>query len=317
MSSSALLWFLLGLVALVVGAEVLVRGASGLARSLGVSSLVVGLTVVAFGTSAPELSISLLSLLKGQADLSVGNVVGSNIANILLILGSSALLAPLVVSRQLVRFDVPIMIAASFLVLILSWNGSLGRWDGAILVLALITYTVVLILTQKKEDEPRENPGAKSPIGKKSAGVVVQLVMVLVGLVLLVLGAGWLVDSATSFARWMGVSELVIGLTVVAGGTSLPELATSLMAAIRGERDIAIGNVVGSCILNLLMVLGTASLVAPNGIELNPALLSFDIPVMIAVSVACLPILFTDHLVARWEGALFLLYYSPIRVISF
>ena len=168
---------------------------------------------------------------------------------------------------------------------------------------------MVLILIQKKEDEPRENSRHEPPLGNKLVGVVVQLVMVLVGLVLLVLGAGWLVDSATLFARWMGVSELVIGLTVVAGGTSLPELATSLMAAIRGERDLAIGNVVGSCILNLLMVLGTASLVAPNGIELNPALLSFDIPVMIAVSVACLPILFTDHLVARWEGALFLLYY--------
>ena len=309
MSSSELLWFLLGLAALVVGAEVLVRGASGLARSLGVSSLVVGLTVVAFGTSAPELSISLLSLMKGQADLSVGNVVGSNIANILLILGSSALLAPLVVSRQLVRFDVPIMIGASFLVLILSWNGRLDRWDGVILVLALLTYTAVLILIQKKEDEPRENPRNKSPIGKKSTQAIVQVLMVLVGLVLLVFGAGWLVDSATSFARWMGVSDLVIGLTVVAGGTSLPELATSLMAAMRGERDIAIGNVVGSCILNLLMVLGTASLVAAKGVDLNPALLSFDLPVMIAVSVACLPIFFTDHLVARWEGVLFLGYY--------
>jgi cation:H+ antiporter len=303
------LWFLLGLGALVIGAEVLVRGASGLARSLGVSPLVVGLTVVAFGTSAPELSISLLSLLKGQADLSVGNVIGSNIANILLILGSSALLAPLVVSKQLVRFDVPIMIAASLLVLFLSWNGRLDRGEGALLVVALILYTTVLIWIQKKKDERDDETREESALGKGLTRVVVYIAFVLVGLVLLVKGAEWLVDSATTFARWLGVSDLVIGLTVVAGGTSLPELATSVIAAIRGERDIAIGNVVGSCIMNLLMVLGVASLVAPNGIELNPALFSFDLPVMIAVAVACLPIFFTDHLIARWEGALFLGYY--------
>ena len=306
--------FALGLAALAGGADILVRGASRLARTLGVSSLVIGLTVVAFGTSAPELFISVLSLLKGQADLSVGNVVGSNIANILLILGSSALVAPLVVSAQLVRLHVPIMIGASFLVFLLSLNGTLGRWEGAVLVGALVLYTASLIRLQKGQvdsengDKPRVI-GIISPLK-----ALVQVAMILGGLALLVWGAGWLVDAAVIIARSLGVSELVIGLTVVAGGTSLPEFATSLVAAFRGARDIAIGNIVGSCILNLLMVLGIAGLIAPNGIELNPAVISFDMPVMIAVSVACLPIFFTDHLIARWEGALFLGYYVVYTV---
>ena len=304
MSIGVFFWFLLGLAALVVGADLLVRGAAGLARSLGVSSLVIGLTVVAFGTSAPELSISVLSLLKGQADLSVGNVVGSNIANILLILGSSALLTPLIVSARLVRLDVPIMVGASLLVYVLSLDGMLGRWEGLVLIASLLAYTGITIGLHKKEggSEERDVPGG-------SFGALLQVVMMIAGLSLLVLGAGWLVDAATTLARALGVSDLVIGLTVVAGGTSLPELATSLLAVLRGARDIAIGNVVGSCILNLLMVLGIASFIAPGGIELNPAVLSFDMPVMIAVSLACLPIFFTDHLIARWEGALFLSYY--------
>jgi cation:H+ antiporter len=174
------------------------------------------------------------------------------------------------------------------------------------LISALVVYTLALIRYQKKKGAAkREEPSGQS----KSTGALYQIGMVAVGLILLVYGAGWLVEAATTIAESLRVSELVIGLTVVAGGTSLPELATSIVAAFRGERDIAVGNVVGSCILNLLMVLGVASLVAPNGIELNPAVLSFDLPVMIAASLACLPIFFTDHLIARWEGALFLAYY--------
>lgn len=314
MSYDIFFQFALGLAALVGGADVLVRGASQLARSLRVSSLVIGLTVVAFGTSAPELSISVLSLLKGQADLSVGNVVGSNIANILLILGSSALVAPLVVSAQLVRLDVPIMIGASFLVFLLSLNGKLGRWDGAVLVTALVLYTVSLMRLQKRQVDSEDGDKPTVTVNRSPLKALIQVAMILGGLALLVWGAGWLVDAAVIIARSLGVSELVIGLTVVAGGTSLPEFATSLIAAFRGARDIAIGNVVGSCILNLLMVLGIAGLIAPNGIALNPAVVSFDMPVMIAVSVACLPIFFTDHLIARWEGALFLGYYAVYTV---
>lgn len=304
----------LGLAALVSGADVLVRGASQLARSLGVSSLVIGLTVVAFGTSAPELFISVLSLLKGQADISVGNVVGSNIANVLLILGSSALVAPLVVSAQLIRLDVPVMIGSSFLVFLLSFNGKLGRVEGAVLIIAGVLYTLNLVRLQKRQADSKAADKPTMIVSGSAFKALIQVAMIVGGLALLVWGADWLVSAATLIARSLGVSELVIGLTVVAGGTSLPEFATSMIAAFRGARDIAIGNVVGSCILNLLMVLGVAGLVAPNGIELNPAILSFDLPVMIAVSVACLPIFFTGHRIARWEGALFLGYYVAYTV---
>jgi cation:H+ antiporter len=307
---SVALWFVLGLAALVAGAEVLVRGASGLARALGVSSLIVGLTVVSFGTSAPELSITHLSLLRGQPDLSVGNVVGSNIANILLILGSSALVVPLVVTVQLVRVDVPVMIGSSFLVLILAHDGTLGLVEGMVLIGVLIAYTAVLIRHVKKTGKVK-GKGSSRPLQSKNrpSKALYRVVMIGAGFILLVYGARWLVEAATTIAQELGISELVIGLTVVAGGTSLPELATSVVAAFRGERDIAIGNVVGSCIMNLLLVLGTASLVAPGGITINPAVLSFDLPIMIAASLACLPIFFTDHVIARWEGALFLSYY--------
>ncbi len=310
MSFSVLFWFALGLVTLVVGAEILVRGASGLARTLGVSSLVVGLTVVSFGTSAPELFISVLSLLRGQADLSIGNVVGSNIANVLLILGASALVAPLVVSSQLVRLDVPIMIGASLLVFGLTLDGSLNRWNGACLLFGLCIYITALIRYPKKTGAAEQMvDDRKLSTTRSLPKVLLQLVMTVAGLILLIFGAGWLVEAATTLAKSMGVSELVIGLTVVAGGTSLPELATSLLAALRGERDLAIGNIVGSCILNLLLVLGVAGVIAPRAIELNPAVLSFDLPVMLAAAIACLPIFFTEHMIARWEGALFLGYY--------
>lgn len=309
MSYETLFRFVVGLAALVGGADILVRGASGLARSLGVSSLVMGLTVVALGTSAPELSISLLSILHGQADLSVGNVVGSNIANILLILGASALVTPLIVSGQLVRLDVPILIGASILVFSLSLDGRLGRWDGALLAATLILYTVSLLRLQRGPSEAGSGAQPDAAARRSPLRLLLHVAMIASGLALLVWGAGWLVDAATTMARALGVSELVIGLTLVAGGTSLPELATSLIAAVRGARDLAIGNVVGSCILNLLLVLGAAGLVASDGVALNPALLSFDMPVMIAVSVACLPIFFSDHLISRWEGALFLGYY--------
>lgn len=314
MSPVVFFWFVLGLVALVAGAEFLVRGASGLARAMGISSLVVGLTVVSFGTSAPELSISLLSLLQGQADLSVGNVVGSNIANILLILGSATLVAPLVVSAQLIRLDVPIMILASLVVFFMSLNGSLGRGEGIFLLAGLVIYTVTLIRLQKERPHGRDGKWKEREAERRPSRVLQRIAMIAVGLVLLIKGAGWLVDSATVFARSMGVSDLVIGLTVVAGGTSLPELATSLTAVFRGERDIAIGNVVGSCILNLLLVLGAASVVAPNGLNLSPAVISFDMPIMVAASLACLPIFFTDRMIARWEGVLFLSYYVAYTV---
>jgi cation:H+ antiporter len=286
--------FIGGLVLLVVGAELLVRGASRLAASFGVSPLVVGLTVVAFGTSAPELAVSIGSAVAGDADIAVGNVVGSNIANVLLILGLSAVIIPLIVKSQLVRFDVPIMIGASILLVVLALDGLLGRADGALMFALVITYVIVLIRKSRRETaEVLAEFGAE--YSEESPSVPVNLGLVVVGLGMLVLGSDLLVSAAVAVAERLGVSELVIGLTLVAIGTSMPEIATSIMAAIRGERDIAVGNVVGSNIFNILTVLGLTSLVAPDGVAVAQSALDFDLPFMVAVSIACLPIFLTGH----------------------
>lgn len=312
MDTATLLLFLFGLVLLIVGAELLVRGASRLAAAIGISPLVIGLTVVAYGTSTPELAVSVIAALNGQADLALGNVVGSNIFNVLFILGVSALIAPLLVAQQLVRLDVPIMIGVSLLTFFLALDGVLSRFDGAFLFVGVIAYTGFLIRQSRKESREIKEEYAQEfgATGSQSPGaVIVQVGLIVAGLALLVLGSRWLVNGAVEAARWLGVSELVIGLTIIAAGTSLPEVATSVLASIRGERDIAVGNVVGSSLFNILAVLGLASLLAPTGVSAAPAVLRFDLPVMIAVSVACLPIFFTGHVIHRWEGAMFFGYY--------
>jgi len=307
----AILLFVIGLGFLVLGAEALVRGASRLATAIGISPLVIGLTVVAFGTSSPELAVSIKSALSGQPNIALGNVVGSNIFNVLFILGLSALIVPLVVSQQLVRLDVPLMIALSVIVLILSLDENLSRTDGIMLVAGLVIYVWFLIYQSRRETIAVQEEYAKEFGTEKRArgNTINNIGLVLGGLALLVLGSRWLVDSAVSFAQYLGVSELVIGLTIIAAGTSLPEVVTSVIAAIRGERDIAVGNVVGSNIFNIMGVLGFASIVAPRGIEVSTAVIGFDIPVMIAVALACLPIFFTGGVISRQEGALLLGYY--------
>jgi len=302
--------FGLGLVLLIGGAELLVRGAARLAAAVGMSPLVIGLTVVAYGTSAPELAVGVQSAVVGQAEMALGNVVGSNIFNLLFILGVSALVVPLAVAQQLVRWDVPLLIALSALLLLLGLDGTIGRGDGLLLVALGVAYTVWLVRQSRKETravaaEYEHTFGA--PEATPSA--VMQLVWISVGLALLVLGSRWLVAGAVTIAHALGLSELIIALTIVAAGTSLPEVATSILASVRGERDIAVGNVVGSSIFNLLSVLGLSSVVAPHGIIVPAAALHFDIPVMIAAAIACLPVFFTGHVIARWEGALFLGYY--------
>jgi cation:H+ antiporter len=304
--------FIAGLVCLIVGAEALVRGASRLAAAFGLSPLVIGLTVVAFGTSSPELAVSIKSALSDQASIGVGNVVGSNIFNILFILGLSALIVPLAASQQLVRFDVPLMIAISLLVLVYSLDGIFSRTEGLTLVAGLVIYISFLMMQSRRETVGAPDADTKEhrlEVNKKYSRVK-DIAFVLFGLALLVLGSRWLVDSAVVFAQYLGVSEIVIGLTIVAAGTSLPEVVTSVIAAIRGERDIAVGNVVGSNIFNILSVLGIASVLAPEGIHVSPAVTGFDIPVMIAVAFACLPIFYTGGVISRLEGALFLGYYG-------
>ncbi len=316
MDAPTLLLFLAGFVLLVIGAEFLVRGASRLARAAGISPLVVGLTVVALGTSSPELAVSIGAAMRGQADLAIGNVVGSNIFNVLLILGLAASITPLLVQRRLVQLDVPVMIAASLLPLLFGWNGRISRLEGALFVAGAVGYTAWLVLASRRERGGDARDEVQEP-GSGAAGLALQGLLIVAGLALLVLGSRWLVGGAVAIARWMGLSELIIGLTILAAGTSLPEVAASVVAAIRGERDIAVGNVVGSNILNILTVLGASAVVAPGGIAVAPSALAFDIPVMIGVAVACLPVFFTGHLIARWEGTLFLGYYLAYTAYLF
>nr|MDP0502127.1 calcium/sodium antiporter [Verrucomicrobiota bacterium JB025] len=306
------MFLVLGLVLLVAGAEYLVRGAANLAVTFGVSALVVGLTVVAFGTSAPELAVSVVSAYKGESDMAIGNVVGSNVFNILVILGLSAVIVPLSVNAQLVRFDVPVMIVISFLLLPLGWNGLIDRTDGVLLAGGAVVYTVYLIYQSRKEKDEGVKAEYEEEFGAQKGGgsVLKNLGLVVIGMVGLVLGSKWLVSSSIEIAKVFGVSEMVIGLTIVAVGTSLPEVATSVVAAVRGERDIAVGNAVGSNIFNLLCVLGFGSIVAPDGLEVSQDALRFDIPVMIGVAVACLPVFFSGFRVRRWEGLVFLAMYG-------
>ena len=244
--------------------------------------------------------------LAGQADIALGNVVGSNIFNVLFILGISALITPLIVAQQLVRLDVPIMIGVSILLLALALNGAIERWEGGLLFAGIVAYTAFQVWQGRKEKSPAVKEEyaheyeAKEPRDTRS--VVINVLLAIVGLVLLVVGARWFVDGAIQLARSFGISELIIGLTIVAAGTSMPEVATSIVAAIRGERDIAVGNVVGSNIFNILAVLGLTALVAPDGVAVNQGMLDIDIPFMIAVAVACLPIFITGNRIARWEG---------------
>lgn len=307
-----MIWiFIAGLVTLVIGAEFLVRGASRLALSLGISPLVVGLTVVAFGTSAPEMAVSIGAALEGRTDMAIGNVVGSNIFNVLFILGLSALITPLIVNAQIIKQEVPIMIGASVLLLALGLDGNISFLDATMLFGILIVYTVFLIVQSRRESKEIQDEfeAELQPKSQWDAHWSVQIGLIAAGLVFLVLGSNWLVEAASSFAKAMGVSDLVIALTIVAAGTSMPELATSIMAAVRKERDIAVGNVIGSCTFNILGCVGLSGMAASNGLDMPAALMAFDIWVMLAVALACLPIFITGREIARWEGAVFLGYY--------
>jgi cation:H+ antiporter len=313
-----------GLALLVLGGELLVRGASALARRVGISSLVVGLTVVSAATSAPELAVTVGAVLRDEPGLAVGNVVGSNIVNVLLILGLSALVVPLAVKQRLVRFDLPWMVVLSIGLLLVSLDGRIGAVDGVVLLAAVVLHTVLtVVIGRRGAPVPAAAPSGDRGAGGGTGGaedagteeepppasVPRSVLLVVLGIALLVAGATLLVEGAVSIATSLGVSSLVVGLTVVAVGTSLPELATSVIAVRRGERDLAVGNVVGSNIFNIGVVLGLPALISPGGIPVSGAAVALDIPVMLAAAVALLPIAFTGFAVARWEGALFVALY--------
>ncbi len=308
------LWLAVGLAVLTAGAELLIRGAVALAAAMRVSPLVIGLTVVAFGTSTPELVVSLRSGFAGQPEIALGNVVGSNIFNVLVILGISAIITPLRVDRQLVRFDVPVMIALSLLVYGLCLDGRINRLEGGILAVGLVVYTIWSIAKSRRKTDSALAGEFEAEFAEKVASTPWKLawdiVMVIGGLAMLVVGGDFFIGAAVAIARAWGLSELVIGLTLVAAGTSLPEVAASVVAALKGERDIAVGNVVGSNIFNLMCVAGITGLAVPGGIPVSDMAIARDLPVMVMVAVACLPLFLVGHGVERWEGMILIAFYA-------
>ena len=298
------LWFAAGLILLIGGAETLVRYVSVVAIKLGIPKLIIGLTVVALGTSAPELAVSIQAGIDGETDLMLGNIIGSNISNTLLILGVASLFIPLKVHKNLLKKDVPIMIAITVLVYLFGMSGFISFWECSVLALLFVGYMIFLTRQRGNVDA-----GTSDKDEKKSVNLPLSILLSIVGLTLLILGARWLVSSSLEIAEIAGVNELIIGLTVVAIGTSLPEIVVTLVAALRGERDIAAGGVVGSNILNLVAVLGISGLFSFGSIPVQESLITFDFPVLIGASLLCIPIFYTGHKIIRWEGGLFLLFY--------
>jgi len=310
--TSTILYFIAGLIILILGADLLVRGASRIAAAAGIPPLVIGLTIVAIGTASPEIAVSLRAASLGQGSLTLGNVLGSNIFNILFVLGVTALVSPIIIAEQLIRFDAPIMVGVSLLALGLSLDGKLGAIDGLLLLLGFLTYTVFALRQSRRESAKVHKEYAREFADTEKHSLwntAKNILFMLIGLGLLVLGARWLVESATTMAKAAGISELVIGLTIVAVGTSLPEVATSIIAALKGESDIAVGNAIGSNIFNLLGVLGLAGTISPGGIAVMPRVLTFDFLVMVFVALVCMPVFYVDDNVSRGEGMLFLSYY--------
>lgn len=306
--------FVAGLAGLYYGAEWLVKGSARLARRHGVNPLVVGLTIVAFGSSAPELVVGIVASIERQSAVVVGNVVGSNILNIALILGITAVIRPLRTEMRLLSREGPLMVGVTIIVAVMMLDGGLSRADGALLLAGFIAYLVFVLRAAREEPksvlleyELAEQEGRERSTNRRDA------VFIALGLVGLVTGAQLLLTSAIFFARILGMSEAIIGITVVAIGTSLPELATSAVAAARSESDIALGNVVGSNLFNLLSILSVASLIRP--IPVDPALLEFEIPAMILFSIMLIPLAWQGKVLGRWSGGLFLVGYVAFTVI--
>ena len=322
---TSLTLLILSLVALYIGAGWLVQGSSALALKAKISPLVVGLTIVAFGTSAPELVVSLNATLSGQGDIAIGNIVGSNIFNIGVILGVSATICPLQVKKQLLRIDIPVMLAATVLFTILFWNGTLGRTEGLFFLTGIIIYTIFSLFYSRKHgtegssQELEEQPkhwavDTLAIVGRDKSKVAaptikhwaVDTLAIVGGLVVLVFASRLLVDNAVSIAKELGVSEAVIGLTIVAAGTSMPELATSIVAAYKRKTDIAIGNIVGSNLFNILTIAGSCSLIHPiEAKNVN----YIDLLVMLGISVLLLPLVKSGQKISRTEGFVLILFY--------
>lgn len=303
------LLLIVGMVLLIKGADFFVEGSSGIAKRLGIPSLIIGLTLVSLGTSAPEISISINAVLAGSSDMSVGNVVGSNICNIFLILGIAAIFTPLMFSGEIKKYDIPITIGMFIVLILFSFvitPNAIYWYEGIILLLLFIGYTAFLIfrsrnnITKKEDDE------------EKKANIIKCIILVGLGLAAIIFGGNFVVDNAREIALEFGMSETLVSLTIVAVGTSLPELVTSTVAAIKKEGDIAIGNVIGSCIFNIVLILGLSAVVAPAGpaIRLDvSSLIIFDMIIMLIGGVALFVISLLSKKISRWQGIIFLIIY--------
>jgi len=297
---------IIGFVLLILGGESLVRGASAIALRFGIPSIVVGLTIVALGTSAPELAVSLKASLSGSPDIAIANIVGSNIFNILFILALCSFVAPLKISSSVIRREVPFLVLISLCFLALLWDQKLSSAEGTFLVLVSVLYTYFLVNGALKEKSLKKDDNTDL-ISNKTSSIWVASGLLSIGLVAVVFGAKYLVLGASEMARSFGVTEAVIGLTIVSWGTSLPEVIASLMATIRGERDLAVGNVIGSCIYNILVIGGLSGAVSSTPLVVSESIQKFDIPTMLAASILCLPFFITDKTLSRKEGFVFFL----------
>ena len=305
--------FIVGLLVLIWGAELLTRSGVTLARQLGIAPIIIGLTIVALGTSAPELAVGIDAALIGNGALAVGNIAGTNTVNILLILGLSALIRPLVLQKDTLTLDLPSMLVAGLLMLALTVDGRLSRLDGAVLLTAGVVYTSLVVRSARRS---RRLVQAEAPFEKEGTGrqeekkTLVSLAQLVAGIVLVVISANWLVTGAVGLARLWGVSDAFIGLTIVAIGTSAPELVTTVMSTLRGERDVAIGNLIGSSVYNICIILGVTCLVPETGIPIPQELIWVDIPIMAAVALVCVPVFLSGREVSRVEGGLFVMAYA-------
>jgi cation:H+ antiporter len=313
--------FLAGLVVLVLGADFILRGATRIAAMSGVRPIIIGLTIVSVGTSLPELAVGITAVSEGRGSLAVGNIAGTNILNILFILGLSAAIRPLPLQLMSLRLDVPVMMVSSVVIFLMALDGVLSQLEGGILVLSALVYTVALVRLSKKESAVMrrefaeefskevllEKPGLLAGIGSA--------LLLVAGMGLTILGAEFLVKGSVSIASSMGVSDAVIGLTIVAIGTSAPELVTTMVATVKDDRDVAIGNLIGSSISNILVILGVTCLVAPDGVEVTGDVLWFDLPLAAAVAIACYPVFRSDRMVSRPEGLIFVSLYLVYMVV--
>ncbi len=309
---------IIGFALLVKGADLFVDGASGIAKKFGISELIIGLTIVAMGTSAPEAAVSIAAAAKGSAGISIGNVIGSNIMNIFIILGVVAAIVPLKIERSTVRYEMPFTILVTAVFVLMGRDGLITRLDGAILWAGLLLY-IAYLLRQAKQ-KPAEAPAQAETAAEAAAEVPAEapsiwklIALTIAGLAVILVSSDYAVDAAVALAKIFNISDRVIGLTIVALGTSLPELVTSVTAALRGNADLAVGNVVGSCIFNLLFVLGTSALILP--LPCAPNFLS-DAYVAVGATVLLLIFGYTQMKIARWEGALLVACYAAYAYIA-